>query len=107
MAKVDNESGKDKQGGPKKLMVSINSLDGNVKHHPFNQDDTVGEVHQFAYDKLVQQKDQITFDRTWVELNRERIDDSVVLASLVTVDQGGGAEPDITFSLVWDTGGGR
>ncbi|HEX8145032.1 MAG TPA: hypothetical protein VF553_20870 [Pyrinomonadaceae bacterium] len=93
-------------GGPKKLMVSINSFDGNIKHHPFDATDTIGDVRRFAYDKLVQQKEQITLDRTWIEFNRERIDDGVVLSTLAERQQGGGPEADLTLSLTWDTGGG-
>src|SRR5689334_19045216 len=53
--------------GREKIMVSVNSIDGNIKRHPFDATDTVGDVHGFSYDKLVQQKDQITLDRTWIE----------------------------------------
>ena len=105
MAK-DNDKGGPSSGGPKKLMVSINSLDGNIPHHPFNTTDTIGDVREFAYDRLVQQKDQITLERTWIEFNRDRIADSVQLGTLATANEGSGAEPDLTVSLVWDTSGG-
>ncbi len=101
--------GKDKGGqggGPKKLMVAINSLDGNIPHHPFNTTDTIGEVRRFAYDRLVQQKNQITLDRTWIEFNGKRIDDSIQLSTLANPDDASGSEPDLTVSLAWDTSGG-
>jgi hypothetical protein len=112
MAKDDEQGGgKGKPGGngggPKKIMVSVTSFDGNIKHHPFNTGDTVGDVRRFAYDKLVQQKEQIPLDRTWIEFNRERQDDSIVLSSPAERQQGGGSEADLTLSLTWDTGGGR
>ena len=97
--------GEDK-GGPKKLMVAINSLDGNIPHHPFNTTDTIGDVRRFAYDGLVQQKNQITLDRTWIEFDGDRIDDSVVLSTLASPDDAGGSKPDLTVSLAWDTSGG-
>lgn len=113
MAKDDEQGGgKGKPGGnggggPKKIMVSVTSFDGNIKHHPFDATDTVGGVRRFAYDKLVQQKEQIPLDRTWIEFNRERQDDSIALSSLAERQQGGGPEADLTLSLTWDTGGGR
>jgi hypothetical protein len=55
----------------------------------------------------VQQKEQIPLDRTWIEFNRERQDDSIILSSLAERQQGGGPEADLTLSLTWDTGGGR
>lgn len=104
MAKGDDKAGQG--GGSKKLMVSITSLDGNIPHHPFNTTDTVGDVREFSYDKLVQQKGQITLDRTWIEFNGERIDDSTVLGTLATPSDSGGSKPDLTVSLTWDTSGG-
>lgn len=98
--------GQGNPGSGKKLMVSINSFDGNIKHHPFKATDTIGEVRRFAYDKLVQQKEQITFDRTWIEFNRERMDDGMILAALAERQHGSGLEADLTLSLTWDTGGG-
>lgn len=105
MAK-DNDKGSSGGGGPKKLMVSINSLDGNIPHHPFDTTDTIGDVRKFAYDKLVLQKGQITLDRTWIEFNRERIDDSTPLGSLASPGDSGGSKPDLMLSLAWDTSGG-
>ena len=93
-------------GGPKKIMVSVTSLDANIEHHPFDANDTVGDVHSFAYDRIVRQRDQITFERTWLELNKERLDDSRVLSTLASPSSGGGSEPDLVLSLTWDTSGG-
>jgi hypothetical protein len=93
-------------GGPKKLMVSINSLDGNIPHHPFNTTDTIGDVRKFAYGKLVQQKAQITLDRTWIEFSGDRIDDATLLGALANPDDNSGSQPDLTLSLAWDTSGG-
>lgn len=92
--------------GREKIMVSVNSIDGNIKRHPFDATDTVGDVHRFSYDKLVQQKDQITLDRTWIEFNGDRVDDSRVLSTLAGSGQGHGGEIDLVMSLSWDTSGG-
>ena len=102
----DEKGGPGSGGGPKKLMVSVNSIDGNIKHHPFDSTDTIGDVRRFSFDKLVQQKDQITFERTWMEFNGDRVDDSTQLSTLATRSQGGGPEADLILSLVWDTSGG-
>ena len=104
MPKDDNKGGQG--GGPKKLMVSINSLDGNIPHHPFDTTDTIGDVRRFSYERIVQQKDQITLDRTWIEFKGDRVEDSTQLGSLATPGQGSGSEADLTLSLAWDTSGG-
>ena len=106
MAKGEDKGGQGSGGGPKKLMVGINSLDGNIPHHPFSTTDTIGDLRQFSYDRLVQQKDQITFERTWIEFNGDRIEDSIQLGTLATPGQGSGSKPDLIVSLAWDTSGG-
>lgn len=93
-------------GGPKKIMVSVNSLDGVIEHHPFDPSDAIGDVHRFAYDRIVRQKDQITFDRTWVELNKQRLEESRALSTLASPGSAGGSAPDLVLSLAWDTSGG-
>lgn len=93
-------------GGPKKLMVSVNSLDGVIEHHPFDPSDTVGDVHKFAYDRIVSQKGQITIDRTWIEHNKHKIESSRALSTLASPDSAGGSAPDLVLSLAWDTSGG-
>ena len=92
--------------GQKKLSVLVTSNDGHVKH-PFDKTATVGEVHSFAYDRLVKQKEQTQLAQTWIEFDGTKIDESVVLSTLAERDQGGGPEADLTLSLVWITGGGR
>jgi hypothetical protein len=42
-----------------------------------------------------------------MELNGTKLEDATVLSTLAERDQGGGPEPDLTLSLVWNTGGGR
>jgi hypothetical protein len=99
---------KDKQRdgqGPKKLQVLVTSNDGHIKH-PFDQTSTIGEVRQFAYERLVRQKEQTPFAQTWIEFNGDRLDDAIVLSALAKRDHGGGPEADLTLSLVWSTGGG-
>jgi hypothetical protein len=104
MATNENKGGSG--GGTKKLMVSINSLDGNIKRHPFDSTDTIGDVRKFSYERIVQQKDQIPLERTWIEFDGDRIEDSISLGSLATADEGKGSEADLTLSLAWDTSGG-
>lgn len=101
------EKGERGRGGePKKLMVAINSLDGNIPHHPFDPSATVGDVRQFAYERLVKQKDQIALDRTWIEFASDRVENNTPLGTLAKPDESKGSEPDLTLSLVWDTSGG-
>ncbi len=92
--------------GHKKLKVLVTSMDGHMQH-PFDRTDTVGDVHQRAYDKLVKQKDAVPFERTWMEHNGQRTADSVALQTLVTGEQHDqGQDPDLTLALSWDTMGG-
>jgi hypothetical protein len=102
------EKDKDKGGGqgPKKLQVLVTSNDGHVKH-PFDKRATVVEVREFAYERLVRQKEQTPLAQTWIEFNGSRLDDSLVLSTLAEREQGGGPEADLTLALVWTTGGGR
>jgi hypothetical protein len=101
MAKDD----KGNQGqGPKKLQVLVTSVDGNLQH-PFDKTDAIGEVREFAYKRLIQQKNQLPIDDTWIELNGQRLDNSTLLSSLVEHERGA-HEPDLTLSLAWDTRGG-
>ena len=100
---------KDKGSGGaqgKKLMVLVTSNDGHVKH-PFDKTATVGEVHSFAYDRVVKQKAQTPLTQTWIEFDGTKIEDSFVLSTLADREQGGGPEADLTLSLVWITGGGH
>lgn len=94
-----------KDGEAKKLRVLVTSLDGNLTH-PFDASDTIGDVHQFAYAHLLRQKDQIPFERTWLELNGQRQEEATVLASLAP-HAASGPSPDLSLALVWDTAGGR
>jgi hypothetical protein len=103
---MEKEKDKGPGQGPKKLQVLVTSNDGHVKH-PFDITATAGEVRQFAYDRLVKQKEQTPFGQTWLELNGTRLDDGTLLSSLAEREQGGGPEADLTLSLVWTTGGGR
>jgi hypothetical protein len=102
------EKDSDKGGGqsPKKIQVLVTSNDGHVKH-PFDKTATVADVHSFAYDRLVKQKDQTPISQTWIEYNGNRLDDTTVLSALAGRDQGSGSEVDLTLALVWNTGGGR
>ena len=102
----DKDKGPGGGQGPKKLSVLVTSNDGHVKH-PFDKTAAVGEVHSFAYDRLVKQKEQTPLAQTWIEFDGTKIDDSVVLSTLAEREQGGGPEADLTLSLVWITGGGR
>lgn len=102
---MKDDKDRDHGGGPKKLMVQITSLDGHEKH-PFDNMDTVGDVHRFAYDRLVRQKDQYPFGQTWLEYNSQRVDDATVLSTLAERRQGGGPEADLVLALSWNTEGG-
>jgi hypothetical protein len=102
---MEKDKERDEQG-PKKLQVLVTSNDGHIKH-PFDKTATIGEVRQFAYDRLVKQKEQTPFNQTWIEFNSSRLDDGIVLSTLAERHPGGGPEADLTLSLVWNTGGGR
>jgi len=87
-----------------KLTIHVTSLAGE-RTHPFDGSDLVGDVHRWAYDHLVKQKDQIPFDRSWIEFSGQRQADGTTLASLVSAERPH-REPDLTLALAWDTGGG-
>lgn len=103
--KDDKDKDRGGGGGPKKLMVQITSLDGHEKH-PFDKTDTVGDVHRFAYERLVRQKDQYPIGQTWLEHNSQRVDGSTILSTLAERQQGGGPEADLVLALSWNTEGG-
>ena len=59
----------------------ITSIDGNVTH-PFRWDQTVDDVKQFGYDRLVKDKSQTPISNTWMEFSGNRVDGSTKLSSL-------------------------
>lgn len=89
------------------LRVRITSVDGNAEH-PFQRRETIGDVHDWSYKKLVRDKAQVPFETTWMEHGGQRVDDSQGLGSLVGSGQRQpGSEVDLTLNLAWTTQGGR
>lgn len=87
------------------LRVLITSIDGNITH-PFRADQTVDDVRQFGYDRLVQDKAQIPLNSTWIELSGKRLNGNTELATLVNPKKQPGDEPDLTLTLAWTQQGG-
>lgn len=87
-----------------RLNVQISSLEGSLTH-PFGESNTVGDVHQFAYTHLIEKKGIVPFDRTWIEHSEQKQEDSVRLSTF-GVNPQPGSQPDLSFVLAWDTGGG-
>ncbi len=96
--------GVSKGNGRDKVQVQVSSLDGRLKH-PFERSARIGDVHEHAYGKLVKQPEQYPRERTWLELDGQRLDDSTLLGALVAAPHPG-PEPELTLKLVWETGGG-
>lgn len=103
---MEKDNNKNGGQGHKKLDVLVTSNDGHVRH-PFDKTATIGDVREFAYDRLVKQKEQTPLAQTWIEFNGSRIDDGIMLSTLAEREQGGGREADLTLALTWNTGGGR
>lgn len=93
------------QGPQNTIRVRITSIDGNIDH-PFRPDQKIGEVHQFAYERLVRDKSQTSLASTWIEFGQQRIDDAQPLTSIVTPDRGHGDDIDVTVTLAWTSQGG-
>jgi len=88
------------------VRVRITSVDGNVDH-PFRREQAVGEVHQWAYERLVRDKDQVKFDATWLEYGGQRQDDSKLLKAFdLSEEHQPGREIDLTVNLAWTSQGG-
>jgi len=89
------------------LKVLITSVDGNTTH-PFKAEDSVGTVHAFAYEKLVQDKTQVPFGTTHMEHDGQPVADAEVLGTLAARGQSRhGQDADLVLSLVWTSQGGR
>lgn len=88
------------------LRVQVTSVDGSFTH-PFKRTDTVGDVHEFAYPRLVQDKAAVPITATSVEVGGTAVADSQPLAALAA---GGGKQPgseiDLTLALTWASQGG-
>jgi hypothetical protein len=85
--------------------VFVTSIDGNVEH-PFQWEQTVDDVRRFAYDRLVQDKNQVSLNNTWIERNTVRLENDVQLATLADPKKQPGKEPDLTLTLAWTQQGG-
>jgi hypothetical protein len=85
--------------------VLITSIDGNLSH-PFRWDQAVGDVRRFAYDRLVNDKNQISFNNTWMEQGGVRLDDGTALSDLADDKKQPGNVPDLTLNLAWTQQGG-
>jgi hypothetical protein len=87
------------------IKVFITSPDGNVTH-PFKRAETVGNVHDFAYKKLVQDKTAVPFSSTWMEYSGSAIADSESLDPLASGGANKSKEADVTLTLAWQSQGG-
>ncbi len=87
------------------LRALITSIDGNTTH-PFRSDQTVDDVRQFGYERLVQDKGQIPLSSTWIEHSGTRLDNGTKLSTLVDPKKQPGNEPDLTLNLAWTQQGG-
>jgi hypothetical protein len=88
------------------LRVQVTSIDGNLTH-PFKATDTMATVRHFAYERLVQNKNQIAEATTWIEFGGSKQDEGTELASLVDPQKNKGNAIDVVVALVWPSQGGR
>lgn len=94
-----NESDK----GTRRVLVT--SVDGNADH-PFRPNQSIGEVREWAYGKLVVDKRETPLENTWIEHRENRVDLNMELGSLDREETQTGREPDIVLSLSWTSQGG-
>lgn len=85
--------------------VQITSIDGNVTH-PFRWNQVVDDLRQFGYERLVQDKNQIALNSTWIEKDGARLDGGVRLEQLTEPAKQPGNLPDLTLNLAWTQQGG-
>lgn len=87
------------------VRVRVTSIDGRTEH-PFRQQQSVGDVHQWAYEHLVKDKSAVAYSATWMEYNEERVDDSRALSSFGPFDRQTGRDIGLTLGLAWTSQGG-
>jgi hypothetical protein len=87
------------------LKVLVTSIDGNFSH-PFKSSDTVGQVHEQAYKKIIQDENATPFSSTSIEFKSVAQNDATPLSSFAASGEKRGSEADIVFSLTWVTQGG-
>lgn len=87
------------------VRVQVTSVDGNLSH-PFKRDDTLADVQQFAYDRLVQDKSAVPLEATSIEVGGAARDLSTKLGTLAGTEKNPGRDIDLSVALTWVTLGG-
>jgi hypothetical protein len=87
------------------VRVQVTSIDGNLTH-PFRGAQTVADVQQFAYERLVQDKTTVPLTATSMEAGGEAVAGSQSLAALVGAAKGHGHDVDLSLALTWVSQGG-
>ena len=91
-------------GSAEPLKVLVTSVDGRAQR-AFRSDETINEVHKWAYPHVVQDKGAVPFGSTWIEHQGNRVDGTRVLSSFGASPQKG-SDPDLTLGLAWQSQGG-
>lgn len=87
------------------VRVQVTSIDGNLTH-PFKRTDTVADVQQFAYSRLVQDKTAVPLSATTVELGGTPVASSESLGTLASGGKNPGRDIDLSLALTWVSQGG-
>jgi hypothetical protein len=87
------------------VRVQVTSMDGNLTH-PFRVSQTVADVQQFAYERLVQDKSAIPLSATSIEAGGAGVAGSTKLGSLASGDEASGKGIDLSLALTWVSQGG-
>lgn len=88
------------------VRVLVTSIDGNFSH-PFRRNDTVGDVHEQAYKKIIKDENATPYSSTSIEFKGSAENDATVLASLLDGSESGhGKDVDLVLALTWVTQGG-
>lgn len=87
------------------VRVQVTSVDGNFTH-PFRTTQTVGDVRQFAYERLVQDKTAVPLTATNMEFGGHAVADSESLGALASGSKNPGRDIDLILALTWVSQGG-
>lgn len=87
------------------VRVRVESTDGTLEH-PFRVSQTVGELKQFVYDKLVTDKGNVPLSATYIQLGGKSVADSELVGGLAAGGKNRGNEVDVVVSLGWPMSGG-
>lgn len=80
-------------------------MDGNLTH-TFRSAQTIGDVQQFAYERLVQDKSTTPLSATTIEVGGSGVAGSTRLSALVDGEKHHGNEIDLSVALTWVSQGG-